>query len=364
MTSLEQALGLEEAAAQLRVSPSTLRKRAADTPNYWCRFQLAGREVRLSTGTANREQAKEFEAHARAAAWRQVRLGERPAYAWSDARKRWLSETRKRSIEKDETILTWFDEHLAGQSIQAITREVVEELRALKAAEQSESTADRYMALLRAILKKAQADWQVIDVIPKVAMYRPTTPDFKWLRRAEFEKLCAEFPMHLLLAARFAAETGLRMRSMLALTWDRVEMDEGRAWVLGHQMKAKKAIGVPLSSEAVRILRALRALAGPKATHVFVWKGEPIRDCNTAAFQKAVTRAGVGPLRWHDLRHTWASWHVQAGTTLQELKELGGWATFAMVLKYAHLAPDHLAEAAENLARKPAQRSTGVPRGT
>ena len=97
------------------------------------------------------------------------------------------------------------------------------------------------------------------------------------------------------------------------------------------------------------------------------WSGiaiRPIRDCNTAGFQKAVTRAGIGPLRWHDLRHTWASWHIQAGTTLKELKDLGGWESYAMVLKYAHLAPDHLAAAAENLARKSAQRSAGVPRGT
>lgn len=36
--------------------------------------------------------------------------------------------------------------------------------------------------------------------------------------------------------------------------------------------------------------------------------------------------------RWHDLRHTWASWHVQNGTSLQELMELGGWASFEMVL--------------------------------
>lgn len=338
--------------------------RRPDTPNFWCRFQLAGREVRLSTGTANRVQAKEFEAHARAAAWRQVKLGERPPYPWNAARKRWLSETRKRSVEKDEIILTWLDENLKGESLQEITREVVEELRALKAEEQSESTADRYMALLRAILRKARDDWQVIDSIPKVPMYRPEPEGFRWLRPEEFERLCAQFPMHLLLAARFAAETGMRMRAMLGLTWSRVDLEAGRAWVAGRQMKGKKAHGVPLSIEAVRILRALRAIAGPSAEHVFVWKGEAIQDCNTAAFKKAVERAGIGPLRWHDLRHTWASWHVQAGTSLQQLKELGDWASYAMVLRYAHLAPDHLAEAAENLARKSAQKRLSVPRGT
>jgi Phage integrase family len=54
----------------------------------------------------------------------------------------------------------------------------------------------------------------------------------------------------------------------------------------------------------------------------------------------------VDPLRWHDLRHTWASWAVQSGVTLHELMLLGGWRSFPMVLRYAHFALDHLALAA------------------
>jgi hypothetical protein len=44
------------------------------------------------------------------------------------------------------------------------------------------------------------------------------------------------------------------------------------------------------------------------------------------------------------LRHTWASWHVQAGTPLHVLQKLGGWESVEMVQKYAHLSSDHLAE--------------------
>lgn len=50
--------------------------------------------------------------------------------------------------------------------------------------------------------------------------------------------------------------------------------------------------------------------------------------------------------RWHDLRHTWASWDVQNGTPLQELMELGSWPSYEMVLRYDHLAADHLQGAA------------------
>ena len=54
--------------------------------------------------------------------------------------------------------------------------------------------------------------------------------------------------------------------------------------------------------------------------------------------------------RWHDLRHTWASWHVQAGTPLHVLQELGGWECVEMVRKYAHLSSEHLVEYVDRLS--------------
>ena len=178
--------------------------RRPNSPHYWVRFQLNGREVRLSSGTENRREAEEFETNARSHAWRQVNLGDRPPYPWSAARKRWLAETRKRSKARagapgarDEQILTWFDEHLKDTDVQGITREVIEELRALKAEEQSQATADRHMALLRAILRKCVNDWQVLDSAPKVPMYRPRSAEPRWLTHEQFAKLRKELPEHL-----------------------------------------------------------------------------------------------------------------------------------------------------------------------
>ncbi len=65
--------------------------------------------------------------------------------------------------------------------------------------------------------------------------------------------------------------------------------------------------------------------------YILQWRGERIDDCNTLAFQNAVKAAKVEPLRWHDLRHTWASCAVQSGVSLHELMLLGGWLSFSMV---------------------------------
>lgn len=332
--------------------------RRPDTPNWWCRFQIANREIRLSTGTADRERAKEFEAAARARAWRQAYLGERAPYPWGAAKKRYLAELRRRNDPSVTTILNWLDERLEGHSIQDITREVVDELRQLKAAQASEATADRHMERLRAILRKCRDDWQVVDTIPKVPMYRPQKAEPRWLTRPQAKDLVRKLPTpELKLAARLALQVGLRMRAQAKLTWDRVDFRERRAWVPGYQMKAAKTLGIPLSSEAIRILRALKRIAGD-SPYVHTWQGQPVDDFNTKAFKEAAAAAGVPWLRWHDLRHTWASWHVQKGTSLHELMQLGGWASYSMVLVYAHLAPDHLAEAAERLAPKRRRNKT------
>ena len=64
----------------------------------------------------------------------------------------------------------------------------------------------------------------------------------------------------------------------------------------------------------------------------------------------ATLAAGVAPLRVHDLRHTWASWHVQNGTSLYELQRLGGWSSYGTVQRYAHLNSQQLQEAAERVS--------------
>lgn len=322
--------------------------RRPKSQNFWCRFQLNGQEIRLSTGTRNRRQAEEFETAARDRAWRQAKLGERQPYTWRVAASRWLAETEKLTKDKDEAILRWFDEHLKDADVQGITREVLDGLRALKAEETSQATANRYMALMRAILNKCQNVWGVLDSAPKVPMYRERVTEPNYLTAVEFERLVKELPEHLKPAAQIAVLTGLRMRAMLSLEWSRVDLEAKRAWIPAHQMKAGYTHGIPLSNPAVAVLTKLRGLS-PETTHVFTWRGKAIKDCNGHAFKEAVRRAGLEPLRWHDLRHTFASWAAQEGVTMHELMLLGAWKSPQMALRYAHLGPDQLAGAAEKV---------------
>jgi integrase len=181
-------------------------------------------------------------------------------------------------------------------------------------------------------------------------MYRPPRDEPQWRTPEQIDRLCWKLPMHQALAVRVAVHTMLRMRAMGRLTWDRVDFEKCRAWVPRAHQKGGRAFGLPLNREALRALRALRMISPPDSKHVFTWRGKPIDDFNTLAFQEAVTAAGIGPFRWHDLRHTGASWAVQSGVTLQELMLLGDWRDYRSVLRYAHLAPSQAAAAAEKVS--------------
>lgn len=232
-----------------------------------------------------------------------------------------------------------------------ITPAKLDEIREAKKAESSAATANRYMALVRAILRLAHES-DMLPLVPKVRMFAIEKLDPRWLTREQFDTLLEHLPEHVRPMARFAVATGLRRANITMLRWAQVDMKRRHAWIPGRDAKGKRALPVPLNREAMAILREQ---LGKHATWVFTYRAHPVSQVTTRAWREAVKAAGHPGLRFHDLRHTWASWHAQAGTPLQILQELGGWRSAQLVQRYAHFAAGHLADFAENSARKPDQ---------
>lgn len=310
------------------------------SPYWWVRFSIGGVKTRRSSGTTDRAAAEEFETRLRNDLWRQAKLGEKPRYTWAEAVKRWEAEAQTRGRDRDRQRLEWFAQYLNDLPLAEITREVIDRLRALRAKESSPSTANRHMALLRMILRKAHREWEWIDKSPVVPMYRLEKSEPRFLTPAQFRTLRKELPKHLKDLAEFSVETGLRMRNATHLTWDQVDLKRRLLIVPARQAKAGSTIAVPLSHQAVALLKRQKRLKDQP--RVFLWAKGPIEDANHEAFRAARVRAGVPWCRWHDLRHTWASWHVQRGTPLHVIQQLGGWASLTMVQRYAHLNPSTL----------------------
>lgn len=313
--------------------------RQPGTRYWWVRFSIGGVKVRRSAQTTDRAAAEEYESRLRADFWRQIKLGERPRYVWEHAVKRWYTEASGRDKDRDRERLAWFDPYLKGVALQDIDRTTVDKARAVRTIESSPSTANRYLGLLRMILRKAHRDWDWIDKAPTVPMVPIPKVEQPFLTRTQFAALKRRLPAHLAALAEFSVETGLRMRNATGLTWPQVDLRRRHATIPAARAKAGETIAVPLSARAVAILRAQR---GKHDSAVFTFRGCPIDDANGAAFKKAAAAAGIPWLRWHDLRHTWASWHIQRGTPPHILQELGGWKSYEMVRRYAHLSTEHL----------------------
>ncbi|MCP5197025.1 MAG: site-specific integrase [Gammaproteobacteria bacterium] len=316
---------------------------------YWMRFTAAnGRRIHQSTETSDRAAAQEAHDALKAQLWREARLGDRPSYIWDQAVVQWCHETSdKASHDDDLKILRWLDPHLRGLFLTDITREKIRQIGDLKRLSTRPATANRHLALIRSILRRAARVWGWIDQAPPVQLYPEPKRRIRWLTREQAERLLEELPPHLAAMARFSLATGLRQANVTGLEWSQVNLARAVAWIHPDQAKARRAISVPLNREAMAVLRAE---VGKHEARVFTYDGKPVGNPNTRAWRLALKRAGIEDFRWHDLRHTWASWHVQAGTPLHIIQELGGWESAEMVQRYAHLAPEHLAEYVERIA--------------
>ena len=124
-------------------------------------------------------------------------------------------------------------------------------------------------------------------------------------------------------------------------------MGISHTWVHADQAKGNNAIAVPLNEDAMTILHKCK---GRHPVFVFTYRNKPIKQVGSRTWKTAIERTDLQDFRWHDLRHTWASWHVQSDTRLQELQILGSWSCYNMVLRYAHLSSSQLRDAATRIS--------------
>jgi integrase len=203
----------------------------------------------------------------------------------------------------------------------------------------SGAAVNRPLTVLRHLLRLAHEEWAVLEAVPKIRLEKEPQGRLRWLTQQEATKLLAACrkSRNVALAdlVEFALFTGIRKSEALGLTWDRV--DRARGVIRLELTKSGHRREVPLSSNADAVL-ARRWTDGAKG-YVF---GSHKWNSFRTAWETAVAAAGVEDLRFHDLRHTFASWLVQRGRTLREVQEALGHQTITMTMRYSHLSPDHL----------------------
>lgn len=307
---------------------------------YWIDVQINGQRIRESLKTDDKKQAQSLYDIRRAELWQGRMLKAKPKKTLREACARWMVEkAHKKSISEDKDKTAFFVAKLGDRQLSTITRDDIE---ALLPQDVKPATRNRYRAFIRAVLRAAEREWDWIDRAPVLRTEAEPKRRVAFLTREQAEVLIDSLPEKYRTPVRFALLTGLRRSNVFNLTWDKVDLARGTVIVEADEAKAGQRILVPLNSAARALLQAL-----PEPREGRVWGDVTRVWCNT--WKASCKRAGVPWLRFHDLRHTWASWHAMAGTPLSVLQELGGWHSPQMVQRYAHLSPEHLAAAAERV---------------
>ena len=266
----------------------------------------------------------------------------------------------KRSLSDDKDHLKKLDPYLRSLKLDAIDVAVLQPfIRDRKVKDGvSNATINRALEVVRRILNVAHQDWRWLRGVPKIRMLKEPRRRVRFLRREEADRLIEALPEHMKPIVQFAPATGCRAGEILGLEWSRVDLDRKVAWLDHGTTKSGEGRGIQLNADAVA---ALESTWGQHPRWCFTFSGKRIRQSSTA-WGLAKQRAGIEDFRFHDLRHTWASWHVQSGTSLPELMELGGWKSYEMVLRYAHLAPEKLSFVAGRIERQASKLVEQAPR--
>lgn len=326
---------------------------------WWIELSTERGRIRRSARTSDRKAAQEYHEKVKGEIWRQEKLGEVAPVTWGEAVAKWLA-VKPRGLP-DRYRLRSFG--LASQETLPLTSPKMESC--ISTSRGSAGSFNRKLALIVAIHNASGI------APPKIKRRRQPSGRTRWLTKEEWERLKKALQSQPLKdCAEFSIATGLRENNALELRWDQIDLGRAVAWFYADQMKGKVPHGIPLNDDAMAVLLRRR---GCHKVYVFPnpETGKPYYKASNRVWYAALRKSRLKStgVVWHTLRHTWASWFVMNGGTLQELMQLGGWKSYSMVLRYGHLSPGHLAAAAARVkpvslrynASKAASAGTATP---
>jgi len=274
------------------------------------------------------------------------------------------SRKHKRSYRDDESRTKRLKEWFGGREAESLTGPELEGRLADVVAEEkwAASTYNHYRSLLMLIYREARRVGKVsVNPARDIRHRKENNSRVRFLTRgddgehARLVKVIREkYPEHLG-EFTFALNTGLRLSSQYDATYEMIDWTQN---VLSlPRTKNEEALHVPLNANVLTAIRSLPSWQERKGP-IFRNQMHPGKAVlsNDHWFKPALKDAGIADFRWHDLRHTFASWLIQDGVPLDRVSKLVGHKSLTMTMRYAHLAPNQLHEDVARLV----QNSTPV----
>jgi len=263
--------------------------------------------------------------------------------------------TKPRSVHCQAGQLKWWRTQLGDYLLSDATPALIAEARDTlskgithRKMPRSPATVNRYLAVLSHAFTIATKEWGWVEYNPVMKVRRLPEPQgrVRFLSDDERERLlqaCREsVNEQLYTIVVLALSTGMRQGEILGLIWDDVSLEAGRFTL--HDTKNKERRVVPVMGHALEVMREYAKVRRIDTSLVFPGSvvGKPV-DVR-APWERAIQAAGIEDFRFHDLRHSAASYLAMNGATPSELAAVLGHKTLQMVKRYAHLSEAHTAE--------------------
>ena len=315
--------------------------RQTNSAYWWISYTDAtGQRLRRSAGTTVFADAKALEQQLRAE-HHVARRRAAPAPVGLDAILAEYLTREGRYTPRTRSIARALNAHFGTQSAASLaTAHIYAYLDQRRAQRLQDSSIKRELTLLSAAIteynRRHGTDYP--NPVRSVKIKEPQGR-VRWLTRDEAARLLAASAPALADYLTLALYTGMRTQELMGLEWSRVDLARRTVRLEAVHTKTERRRTIPLHPAA---LAALARCKDRHPDHPLVMGG--VKNYRTA-FATACRRAGIADFHPHDLRHTCASWLVMAGVPLYEVRDILGHASIQQTERYAHLAPENLANA-------------------
>ncbi|QQS53509.1 MAG: site-specific integrase [Candidatus Competibacteraceae bacterium] len=266
--------------------------------------------------------------------------------------------SQKDSVHRQRQ-LAWWREQLGAYALADLAPPLIAEYRDRLAAgfpgdtPRSPATVVRYLAALSHCLTIGVKEYRWLDDSPMRKVTKPREPRgrVRFLsdeERAALLSACEASPNpYLFPVVVLALSTGMRAGEIMALEWRDVDLQRG--WLTLRETKNGERRGVPLAGKALELLKQHGKVRRLDTPLLFPGNnpGKPV-DLR-APWLAALKRAGIEDFRFHDLRHSAASYLAMNGASLNEIAAVLGHKTLSMVQRYAHLSESHKSGVVERM---------------
>lgn len=244
--------------------------------------------------------------------------------------------------------LTWWQGQLGNLHLDQVTPSRLAACRdELLSSGRSPATVNRYLSALSHASAVATREWAWLDENPmqKVARLPEPRGRVRMLDESERRWLLAACEAssnrYLYALVVLALSTTARKMELLTLTWGDVDLSRGR--LILHQTKNKERHSLPLTGHAAKVVQALSKVRRIDTALLFPRPDGKAPTDIRYAWQQALGAAGIDDFRFHDLRHSAASYLAMNGASLLEIAAVLGHKTLSMVQRYSHLTEGHTA---------------------